>query len=213
MHQIKKNHMPVYNTEKLLDYLSEHTEAFLQKAVSEWQTLPHSVFAHKASPEKWSANQCLAHLNSYGRYYLPLMENRINVAKQNGSHVTATFIAGWLGNYFTKMMLTDASGKPAKKMSAPKEHNPQVQEDSYQVIAEFIEQQEKLLVLLNEAKHIDMNKVRVPISITKFIRLKLGDTFLFLIAHNYRHTMQAMRALNCAKAANKNLKHFTLSDI
>jgi len=200
--------MPVYRTDKLLTYLSEHTEAFLDKAVSEWQTLPHSSFSQTAA-DKWSANQCLAHLNSYGHYYLPQIENAIHIAKQAGSTPADTFTAGWLGNYFTKLMLTDASGKPVKKMSAPKDHTPQVQEDSHKVIAEFIEQQEKLLELLDKAKEIDMNNSKVPISIAKFIKLKLGDTLLFLIAHNYRHIQQAIRALN----ADNNLKHFRLEKI
>ncbi len=205
--------MPVYNTEKLLGYLSDHTESFLNKAVTEWQTLPHGVFSHKVSDEKWSANQCLAHLNSYGRYYLPQIENAIHIARQQASDPADTFTAGWLGNYFTNMMLTDASGVPTKKMSSPKDHDPRVQEDSHKVIAEFIEQQEKMIELLNDAKLIDINAVRIPISIAKFIKLKLGDTFLFLIAHNYRHILQAGRALENAKVVGGGLKTFVLSDL
>ena len=205
--------MPIYNTEKLLQHLSDHTEAFLNKAVTEWQTLPHNVFTHKASPEKWSANQCLAHLNSYGRYYLPQMENAIHIAKTQGWTNTESFKAGWLGNYFTKMMLTDVNGMPAKKMSSLKDHDPQVNEDSHKVIAELIEQQERLLALLEQASGIDIGKAKVPISIAKFIKLKLGDTFLFLIAHNYRHIMQAGRALEDSNAAGKSLKTFVLSEL
>ena len=191
--------MPVYLSEKLLNSLTILTESFLNKAVSEWQMLPHHKFAHKPAPEKWSANQCLAHLNSYGRYYLPEIEKAVNEAiKQNRQPVTK-FKAGWLGNYFTEMMLTKKDGQPAKKMSSPKDHSPQSNVDSFLVIGEFIEQQEKLLILLQKARSIDLNKTRIPISISRFIRLKLGDTFLFLIAHNYRHILQAERALTGEK--------------
>lgn len=187
--------MPVYFSKKLLNKLSDHTESYLNKAVSEWQMLTHHKFAHKSAPEKWSANQCLMHLNSYGRYYLPQIEKAIEAAQKQQQEPAKQFKAGWLGNYFTEMMLTKTDGQPAKKMSSPKDHSPQTNEDSYPVIAEFIEQQEKLLTLLQRAKTIDLNKTRIPISIAKFIKLKLGDTFLFLIAHNHRHILQADRAL------------------
>ncbi|TAJ49615.1 MAG: DinB family protein [Chitinophagaceae bacterium] len=205
--------MPVYLSQTLTDSLIDQTDAFLNKAVSEWQMLPHHQFGYKPSPEKWSANQCLMHLNSYGRYYLPLMEQAINKAIREKQQPAVRFTAGWLGNYFTQMMLPKADGIPAKKMSAPKDHTPQTNNDSYTVIAEFIEQQEKLLQLLRRSKQADLNKIRIPISIAKFIKLKLGDTFLFLIAHNYRHILQAERALQHAGVQLKKVDAFELSGL
>ncbi len=206
----KQNDMPVYFSKKLLNALSEQTENFLNKAVSEWQMLPHHKFAHKPAPEKWSANQCLMHLNSYGRYYLPQIEKAIEEAFKQQHQPSKQFKAGLLGNYFTEMMLTKTDGQPAKKMSSPKDHSPQTNDDSYPVIAEFIEQQEKLLTLLQKAKTIDLNKTRIPISIAKFIKLKLGDTFLFLISHNYRHVLQAERALLQAGVSLESIEPFDL---
>jgi hypothetical protein len=72
--------MPVYQTSQLIDQLQQQTELFLNKAVSEWQMLPHHKMAFKQSPEKWSATQCLIHLNSYGNYYLPEIEKAISIA-------------------------------------------------------------------------------------------------------------------------------------
>ena len=102
-----------------------------------------------------------------------------------------------LGNYFTNLMLPK-EGKQ-KKMSAPKDYSPQTNEDSYGVIAEFIEQQEKLMELLTLAHQVDLNTVKVPISIAPFIKLKLGDTFLFYVAHINRHLGQAERAIQAAE--------------
>jgi hypothetical protein len=61
------------------------------------------------------------------------------------------------------------------------------------VIAEFIEQQELLLTLVRSAAVKDIGKIRIPISIAQWIRLKLGDVFGFVAAHNERHIQQAMR--------------------
>ncbi len=98
-------------------------------------------------------------------------------------------------------------------MSAPKDHYPQVQEDSHKVIAEFIEHQEQLLGLLGQASIVDINQARVPVSIAKWMKLKLGDTFLFLIAHHYRHVLQAGRALEKEGVGGRKPESFVLSEL
>jgi len=40
-----------------------------------------------------------------------------------------------------------------------------------------------------------LNTIRVPLSISKLVTLKLGDTFRFLIAHEQRHFIQARNSL------------------
>lgn len=205
--------MPVYQTQELIQRLTEATDEYLNKAVSQWQILPNHQFSRKPAPEKWSATQCLIHLNSYGQYYLPAIEKAIDAASRQQQQASAEFHSGWLGNYFTEMMLPKENGLPAKKMSAMKGHIPQSNDNSFEVIAEFIDQQEKLLLLLQKAGSIDINKAKVPISIAKFIKLKLGDVFLFLIAHNYRHILQADRALQQAGAATQPTPVFTLKGL
>lgn len=185
--------MPVYQTNTLLNKLQEQTEQFLSKAISDWQNTSPSALLNQPAENKWSAAQCLEHLNSYGRYYLPEIENAIETAKRKGLQATDEFESGLLGNYFTQMMLPK-EGKQ-KKMAAPKNHQPISNLDAAKVVAEFIDQQERLLMLLEKARKINLEKARVPISIAKFIKLKLGDVFSFLIAHNYRHVLQAERAL------------------
>ena len=92
-------------------------------------------------------------------------------------------------------MIPDRKGKKMKKMSSPKDHVPLVNLNSDEVISEFIEQQERLLSLLGKARQINLEKAKVPISIAKFLKLKLGDVFMFLIAHNHRHVLQVEKAL------------------
>lgn len=64
------------------------------------------------------------------------------------------------------------------------------------VLSEFISQQKQMSNLLNDAENIDLNKVKTSISISNFIKLKLGDTFRFVILHNLRHVEQAKRNLS-----------------
>ncbi|MFM7022373.1 MAG: hypothetical protein ACKOXB_05295 [Flavobacteriales bacterium] len=58
-----------------------------------------------------------------------------------------------------------------------------------------MDQQKQTLELLEAAGKVDLKKVKTSVSISKFIRLRLGDTFRFVIYHNQRHIAQAQKVL------------------
>jgi hypothetical protein len=202
--------MTSYNRDTLIENLLDQTEIVLKKAI-EWQLIPHSTFALRPSSESWSANECLQHLNSYGRFYLPAIESVLSRSEKRES--STQFSPGWLGNYFTKLMMPSKDGNVSKKMNSPKDHAPKTIIESRLVISEFIDQQEKLLALLNTAKKFDLNAVKVGISIAPIIKLKLGDVFRFMIAHQVRHILQAERALAKTGMGQEKLKVISLTSL
>lgn len=175
----------------LLDTLYQQTETLLDKAVREWQNMPPQKLNVEPAPGSWSAAQCLAHLNAYGDYYLPAIEKAIQQAKQAGSTPAVEFRSSWLGAYFTKLMQPDSK----TKMKSPANAIPPTFLNPAEALAQFIDQQERMLKLIDAARTVNLNEVRIPISIAQWIRLKLGDTFGFYIAHHRRHVLQAERAL------------------
>lgn len=202
--------MTSYNRDTLIENLLDQTEISLKKAI-EWQLIPHSTFALRPTSESWSANECLQHLNSYGRFYLPAIESVLSRSEKRES--STQFSPGWLGNYFTKLMMPSKDGNVSKKMNSPKDHAPKTIIESRLVISEFIDQQEKLLALLNTAKKFDLNAVKVGISIAPIIKLKLGDVFRFMIAHQVRHILQAERALAKTGMVQEKLKVISLTTL
>jgi len=68
-------------------------------------------------------------------------------------------------------------------------------EVSIQVLDNFIDYQKSILEILNNARKVDLNKVKTNISITKLLKLRLGDVLRFLIYHQERHKLQAERAI------------------
>jgi hypothetical protein len=107
----------------------------------------------------------------------------------------AWFSSGYWGEKFTKMMkpknVFDIKNKmkTSKKMSFPNSLNVDT------VLKEFLAGQDKLLQLLEMGKGKDLAKIHIPITVTKLIKLRLGDTFRFLIAHEQRHIIQARNTL------------------
>jgi len=60
----------------------------------------------------------------------------------------------------------------------------------------FTGQLNEMLQLLKLAAGTDLTKVKTGISISPFIKLRLGDTLRVVIYHNERHLRQAIRAVN-----------------
>ncbi|MDB5250001.1 MAG: DinB family protein [Segetibacter sp.] len=99
-------------------------------------TTPSKLLRQRAE-NKWSVTQYLEHLNSYGHYYLPAIEKSIEKATRNRWSSSEEYTPGWLGNYFTNLMLYATAGKKMKKMSAPKNHSPIAALNSDQVLSEL----------------------------------------------------------------------------
>lgn len=143
----------------------------------------------RLSGKSWSILECLEHLNLYGKFYIPEISEKI---KNSNTKSTEIFSSGILGNYFAKSMLPKDS---LNKMKTFKSMNPIHSNLDKKVLNEFIIQQKQMLNLLNEAENVDLNKIKTSISISSLIKLRLGDTFRFVIYHNLRHIEQAKKIL------------------
>ncbi|RYY82025.1 MAG: DinB family protein, partial [Chitinophagaceae bacterium] len=132
------------------------------------------------------------HLNAYGRYYLPAMRKAMT---DKVTHKNAWFQSGFWGDYFTKSMKPTNVYEVKNKMKAMKAYSFPNSLHVDTVLNEFEAQQEELFQLIDLCQHVDVGAVRVPITITKMIKLRLGDTLRFLIAHEQRHLIQARTML------------------
>ncbi|VXB49671.1 DinB family protein [Chryseobacterium sp. 8AT] len=175
-------------TLQLIDELKKITEENIQFAEN-FLNQPDEKLNFRLSEKSWSILECLEHLNRYGNFYIPEIRKKI---KNSDTKSTEIFNSGILGNYFANSMLPK---EKLNTMKTFKSMNPIHSKLGRSVLNEFIDQQKQIIHLLNEAKNIDLNKVKTSISISNLIKLKLGDTFRFVIYHNLRHIKQAKRNL------------------
>ncbi len=149
------------------------------------KALTLSQFNQKRSDGGWSVAQVIAHLNFYSDFYLPLLEKA-----DKGNQVSQLdFHPGWLGNYFTKLMAPDSRGAISKKMKSPANATPHSRDYALDSLEKFLGDQQRLLNVLKDINRADLNS-RLPISISKLIRLKMGDVLRFVVAHEQRHFVQ-----------------------
>lgn len=182
------------HSEKLIQTLLEQTRQIINQA-EKLTSYDLNTLTWKENEISWNMLECLEHLNLYGEFYLPQMEHKI---KQSTATTDIEFNSGILGNYFVKSMLPK---EKLNKMKTFKDKNPLNANLDKTVIDKFINQQIKLLDLLNQSRNVSLNKVKIQTSISNLIKLKLGDTFQFFINHILRHLKQIERIQETMKNA------------
>ncbi|MFB6455733.1 DinB family protein [Chitinophaga sp. Hz27] len=190
--------MAPVNSQQLLSELKEEIATIRQVVVSHFGGQSDATLLHMPTPDAWSAVQCLDHLNAFGRFYLPAIGEAIEKAVRKGIKPKAEFKSGWLGAWFTQLLEPQTNGFPKTKMSAPRNFRPGNTLSVDNVLSEFIQQQENMEQLLVAATRVDLEKVKVPVSMSKWIKISAGDTFGYLVAHIRRHILQAQRAIVAA---------------
>jgi hypothetical protein len=178
-----------YQVSSLLEELSLITNKNILFS-KEMIEMPLKMLEQRPETGGWNALECIEHLNFYGDFYLPEIRKRIENSKFKPVPV---FYPGLLGDYFVKAI---EPKQGSKKIKTLKDKDPIGRTLDKTTIEKFISQQHETVQLLEMAKSVDLNSTKTSISLTKLIRLKLGDTFRFTIMHNKRHIEQAKKALS-----------------
>lgn len=179
-------------TKELIEELIEKTRININKA-EKFRELPDKYLNYKESNEEWSILECIEHLNLYGDFYNPVIRESIEKTDTSSSEI---FKSGLIGNYFVNLIIPK---EKMKKMKTAKDKNP-LGNLNKDVIDKFVSQQLECLELIDQSKNVNLSKTKTAISISKLIKLRLGDTFRFITAHNERHLLQAENMLKRARS-------------
>lgn len=177
------------NQRTLIKELLELTEQ-ASRSAKKFKALPIGALNAKAHADEWSMLECIEHLNLYGDFYLPEIEKQMlkseDMTKKN------VYKSSFIGDFFVNSVRAGNN----RKMKALKTMTPQHSTLSITTIDRFLKQLEMLKSLLNQSLSVDLIKVKTAISLTKFLKLRLGDTLRFLVYHNERHILQAEKMMN-----------------
>jgi hypothetical protein len=178
------------SNKELISELTNQNFRHIEKALLLLKT-QNDLLIKKPNSSAWSAQEAVEHLNRYFDFYLPEIKNCIHNGIANSAK--KEFKSGWLGNYFVKsMQAIDGKVKPIKTL---KDKDPalygSIRENNILI---FINNLNEFNTLILAAEQLDLNKTKTSISLSKFIKLKLGDTLRFIVNHNERHLNQALGA-------------------
>ena len=188
--------MKKFNTSLLLADLKEITNNNVQLVESKFNHLNEKQKTWRPSSDSWSVIEVFAHLNEYASFYHRVFQERIQKTKFD--EPKDTFVSSPLGRSAWRSMKLGRVKNVKRKFKAPKAYNPSNEPSLIKGddINSFGENQKEMLSILDMAKNVNLRKVKIPISISRIVRLRLGDALMFVIYHNERHVQQALNILS-----------------
>ncbi|PWJ44610.1 DinB family protein [Sediminitomix flava] len=157
-------------------------------------THPEESLRFKPAPEKWSALECIEHLNTVYEHYLPRIQNVLSQAEPSSNEV---FSSGLFGGMMTRSMLPKTEGATTMSMKTFKRMEPQVTDKLTRVVLkQYRLNVSELKSCIEKANDYDLKKLKVASAIGPILRFRLGDAFQFVLAHDMRHLKQAQQILS-----------------
>jgi hypothetical protein len=174
---------------ELIESLENEVDRQLNVVVNQFQNLSKDQLNRSENNGGWGIVQNLEHLNLYFNYYNPAIIKALDNAEEDIA--AGVFKSGWLGNYFSNAM----DYRNNKKIKAFKDYIPSKTLNPHKVVIDFIQNEEDFLKLIRRANNYNLTKIRLSISLTKWVTMRLGDVFQFVTLHNERHIVQAQSRL------------------
>lgn len=183
-------------SEDLITSLKEITQTNLSFIQKKCVHLGDNQMTWRPTSSSWSIQEVLSHLNSYSSYYNLLILGKLQRTKHKASK--EQFLSSPLGRSAWRSMKLGRANNIKRKFQATKNYNPTTNPDliDSNSIENFLQSQDEMLTLLDKAGDVNLRKVKVPMSISKVIRLRLGDALMFVVYHNERHIQQIKNILS-----------------
>ncbi|QNH62132.1 DinB family protein [Hymenobacter sediminicola] len=181
------------HTPKFLQHLRTNVRSIQTLVETELLPLPEALLNGKPAPERWSALECVEHLNRYCRYYNPALAR----ALRHPAAARAEVQYSWLGRKSLDMVRPGSR----KQHKTVKHMNPAGSLLTVAVLQEFLQHQKQLAALLQQAATADLNRKAVPVEFFRLLKLRTGEALEFVVLHEQRHVQQALRDVRQAQEA------------
>ncbi len=190
-------------TIQLIEELTRITQANLDQIKKHFSHLNEEQKNWRSDENSWSISDIFAHLNEYANYYHPTFLAKIEKTKY--TEPKDVFVPSPLGRSAWKSMKLGNAQNVKRKFKSPKQYNPLLHPEIVKGndIENFADTQRDMLTIIERASKVNLRKVKIPISISKIVRLRLGDALLFVVYHNERHLQQALNILKNKKFPKK----------
>ena len=171
-----------------LDEVEKELNEATRRAWTLVQSTDGRLFTVRPTPLRWSAAECLAHLNISSEMFLPVLHDAIARARKSVRRRKAKMdLLGRVLAWFLEPPI-----RKKVKTSAP--FVPKSTRAKAEAFGEFAALQEKLIDLLREAREADLT-VKIVSPFDKRVRYNILSAFHIVAAHERRHLWQAEQAV------------------
>ncbi|WP_412063153.1 DinB family protein [Rubrivirga sp. IMCC45206] len=151
------------------------------------------TFNARPGPDKWSAAECVVHLNKIAKGYLPVMEEAAARSEPRGE---GPFRYGFVARKFVDSLRPGSRPIPTGgPMKPPASEGLRSDIDRDRAVARFDADIDRYLAVIDAAEGLDLARIKIRSPFMKLLRLPLGAFIEALGVHAVRHVMQAERAV------------------
>lgn len=167
-----------------LDQLIAEAERQASEVEAVFSALDGTALTWRADETKWSVTGHVAHLSIINGDYLERIHETIESARARGGPMSeGPYRHPWFGRWFASSM----EPPPKKRWKTMGAMVPDPGVDPGTERARFAEIQRRMVELLEEARGLDLGKVRFSSPYMALFRFSLGSGFAMLQAHARRH--------------------------
>ena len=149
--------------------------------------LNEAAWLRRPAPGRWSAGECVAHLNLTSEAFLPLLRQGIDEARRLGGAAGARLRTGFPG------WLVKRLAGPSRwiKVKTTPDFVPHSDRPGTELVAEFERLQDELIGLLRSADGLPLDRVNVTSPFSAQVHYNLYAAFAVIPGHQFRHLAQA----------------------
>jgi DinB superfamily len=143
----------------------------------------------KPSEGEWSIGQCFDHLIISNRPYVQLFEEILTGRRRQRAWERMPLLPRLFGRLLINTLRPD-SGRKAKARPA---FYPSSGHIASAIITTFLEQQERLMSLMETSRELDLEGITITSPVLRFVTYSLMDACRIIVVHEQNHFVQATR--------------------
>lgn len=153
----------------------------------------------RSSASSWNIMEILAHLNVFSSFYYETLSRKIEKTRFRKSK--EAFLSTPLGRSAWRAMKLGNAKNVKRRFKSVRQYNPVIDPSLIKgnEREQFVKDQNQFLEILQLAAEVNLKRVKIPISLSKIIRFRLGDAILYVTYHNQRHLQQIANVLKHPK--------------
>jgi hypothetical protein len=191
--------MQIFDTKKLLAELKQINASCLQFVEEKVALLSDEQLQWKPNTKSWSILEVFAHLNSHAHYYQNIIHKKI--LENLDTEPSTTFVSSPLGRATWRLVQLGKMRNIKRRVKSARVFNPEYfgLEMKRDEMTKFVDYLNAMPQIFDEAEKVNLRRIKLPMAVSKFVHLRLGDALMFHIYHNDRHMEQINTIMNHRK--------------
>jgi len=145
----------------------------------------------KPSEGEWSIGQCFDHLIISNRPFVPLFEEILSGRRRPRLWERVPLLPRLFGRLLIDTLRPDSG----RKVKARPAFSPSRSYIAPAIIAAFLEQQDRLLRLMEASRGLDLDRVTITSPVVRFVTYSLMDACRIIVVHEQNHFVQATQVI------------------